>query len=299
MDPGRALGEVAPGEIAGTHAVFAIGRELVVKLYGPLWPADHRQEFAALKVLKGRSLCGGEVALPQLVGAGELPCETPGSGGHVWPYVITRYVEGVPLRDVWPGLSTAGQEALAANLGAVLRELHRLPLSQEAGTWQTWLAAQRAAACDRQREWGDLPDHLVDQIPAFLASAGRVPIPGSQPALLSGDLTWDHVLVGDRHGVTRVVGLIDFGDSLTGDPEYEFALAMPCSLGLLPAACRALLAGYGYGRSADPQLACRMLSYLLLHPYPLVRELPTARRAALAGAPDLETGAMFVWPSFR
>lgn len=303
--------EIKPGRLGGTHAVFTVNDELVVKLYAPFWPGDYRREVAVLRRLTERGRLAGSVELPRLLATGTLDARVPGSGGRDWPYAVTRYVPGVPLGEVWPGLGPDSRRLIASQLGSALAELHRtgfdglqalLPendksaVSSEAAarlTWHQFLTERREGADERQRRWGALPDALVRDLDGFLEGLGPLPRPRWRPALLSCDVTADHVLVVEEAGAWRVCGLIDFGDAMVGDPEYEFVAVYLSALRLDPAAFATLLAAYGH--EADDGLAGRIMAYALLHMYPLFGELPGEVRQRLLLAPDLGTAAQTMW----
>jgi len=303
--------EIEAGRLGGTHAVFTVNDRLVVKLYAPFWPDDHQREAAVLGRLAKRGPLAGSVEVPRLLASGSLDARVPGSGGREWPYAVTRYVPGVPLGEVWPGLGPDARRRVASQLGAALADLHRsgldglealLPAAgRPAGSldaaarraWDLFVSDRRQAASETQRQWGALPDMLARDLDGFLRGLGPLPRPEWRPALLSCDVTADHVLVAGGTEAARVCGLIDFGDAMIGDPEYEFVVVYLSALQLDPAAFAAMLAAYGH--EADVGLGARIMAYALLHKFSLFGELPGEVRRRLLSAPDLETAAQMLW----
>lgn len=68
----------------------------------------------------------------------------------------------------------------------------------------------RATAPERLRRFG-LPEHLVEQVPGYLADA----LPAA--VLVHADITADHVFVDNG----QLVGIIDWGDAIVADRSYE------------------------------------------------------------------------------
>ena len=313
---GIAHQDVEPGSIAGTHAVFTVGRRLVVKFYAPFWRSDYDREVAVLERLRSRPALGGDITLPRLLASGTIGRQSPGSGGKDWPYIVTTFLAGVPLGEVWTSVDAGTRLELAKSLGRALAELHATDLdgldvlspgdrppadrSDRARDWRLaeWLefvAAQSASAQSRHRQWQSLPEHLLADIPGFLSRLGPLPRPGWRPSLLSGDITADHVLLAQAEGRWRIVGLIDFGDATAGDPEYEFVVAYLSALDLDRRALDALLAAYGHQDAGDGLLDRRLMAYMLLHQFPLPAALPPALRARVSTAPDLDEATLVLW----
>ena len=144
----------------------------------------------------------GDIPAPALIASGQLFDSNP-----TWPYLVTERVRGAAIREVNLGAERAAK--VAADLGAIVRRLHTLS-PPEAVEERQPLAALRDEAPARLRNFG-LPEHLVEQVPDFLADA--------EPArtLVHGDITADHVFV-DHDGLTAI---IDWGDALVADRSYE------------------------------------------------------------------------------
>lgn len=192
---GLADGRTEP--VAGVNPTFPtfLYGDVVVKFLGhvPTWPTTYAGERAAL-ALVGRDPA---VLAPRLRGAGRL--------SPAWAYLILDRVPGVEHRLA--GLSRDQQHAVAAQLGVQISRLHRLPT---AGLPRVadWPVGSVTAAAARS----SLPAHLVGQVESFLAGA-----PPVRPVVVHGDINEIHVYVEGG----RLVGLIDWGDTVVADPHYE------------------------------------------------------------------------------
>ena len=298
--------DIQPGRVAGTHAVFIVDQDLVIKLYGPFWPEDQSQELAALRLLGRQPRALGEVRVPHLLFSGVLDARANGSGGQPWPYAVLEFLPGVQLGDIWPSLTGGQRNHLAGQLGSLLANLHGTPIDshegiQRARDWLTFIETQTATAQERHRSWHSLPGHLIDDLPGFLQSTRPLPRPDWRPALLHCDVTAEHVLL-RRHEDRRdkadewlVSGLIDFGDARIGDPEYDFLAVFLSALAMDHLAFKALLKAYGHPLEDGSQLGHRLLAYMLLHVFPVLKDLPQDKRHRLWSATSLEMAASTIW----
>jgi len=108
-----------------------------------------------------------------------------------------------------------------------------------------------------------LPARLVDQIDDYLAA------PSATRRLIHGDLHADHVFVDDA----RLVGVIDWGDALCGDPYYELPALFFGTFGASTSLLRAFLQAYGWEYTSD--FSHRAMTMTLLHEYnPVGGHLP-------------------------
>jgi hygromycin-B 7''-O-kinase len=89
-----------------------------------------------------------------------------------------------------------------------------------------------------------------------------------KPVLLTGEYTPMNFLVKQTQGVWHIDGLIDFGDSMLGLPEYDLlgpgAFLIQGDKSLL----REFLTSYGYAANAlTPALSHQLMALMLLHKY--------------------------------
>jgi hygromycin-B 7''-O-kinase len=232
----------------GSRPVYAVGGRRVLKLYPTVSAPDSVTEARVLEYLHGRL----PVATPELLACGEYE--------NGWRYVLMSQLPGTELAAAWPAIPRPHQDRVVREAGEMLAALHGLdpePLHGILGPadWAGFLAGQRAAALERQRQV-KLPDPWLSQIEDFLES---VPLtPGREGVLLHTEVMREHLVV--TPGTWSLSGLLDFETAMTGDRAYEFAAAGlfvsrgdPRLLGRLLAA---------YGRSFDPR---ELLAYTLLH----------------------------------
>ena len=239
----------------GSLPVYAIGDDLVLKLYPPLFADEHHTEAAVLSAVAGRLA----VPTPAVLANGAL------SG---WGYLLMTRLRGRPLTAAWSDIHGSGQAALARALGVALAALHALPAPRCEAVridWHAFVDTQRRTALARQRARG-LDEMWLRQIPDFLAS---VSLDGAAPAaLLHTEVMREHLLVTRRDDEWRLSGLFDFEPAVRGAPEYEFA-----SVGLFFACgdshlLRQVLLAYGYApEQLNRELSRRLLAYALLHRY--------------------------------
>ena len=259
----------------GTFPTFLAGR-YVVKLFGERFEGAicYQSELAVLRLLRDHPAIPAPTLLADdtLFGAS--------SGAWPWPYLLMTRIDGACWSDA--ALDRAQQESVARQLGMALRHLHALPVPTEPFWQRDWIAEWRATCVERQRRWRLLPDHLIDQIEAFLL----VP-PDADRRLIHADLHDHHVFVEDD----RLVGIVDWGDAIVADPYYELA-----ALHLLTFnADRRLLAAFldGYGWPSDPAFARRAMSMALIYQFDVLHRV--ARATDLAAIPTLEDLADHIW----
>ena len=240
---------------SGSLPVFAIGDELVVKLYPQVFLGEADHEAAWLGHLHARL----PIKTPKLEARGDL---------DGWAYVIMSRLPGRLLSDAWEELKRADQHRLAEDLGHALAALHALEsqnLPSTAKSWPIFVGSQRAGCVARQRKLG-LDEAWLQQIPDFLA---EVELGTSTPDVpLHTEVMREHLFVEEREGRAQLSGLFDFEPSMLGAAEYEFA-----SVGLF-FACgdasifRRVLGAYGYQPGdLNRELQRRCMSWGLLHRY--------------------------------
>ncbi|NBH04939.1 aminoglycoside phosphotransferase family protein [Amycolatopsis sp. SID8362] len=227
----------------GSLPVYAVGDDLVLKLYPPLYRDEIATERTMLEVLHGT------LPTPALKDAGER---------DGWGWLLMERLPGRTLKEAWPTLSTGDKRRLMPEVGELLATLHavddpRLAVLAPAD-WTEFVARQRAKVVEHHRRT-KLDETWVAQIPAFL---DRVDL-GTPPVVpLHTEFMRDHVMVDDG----RVTGLFDFEPAMRGAAEYDFvAVGLFVSSGDGDLLRRFL---GGYGQAVDER---RCLAYALLHVY--------------------------------
>ena len=243
----------------GSVVVF-LSPSWCIKLHPPL-PND--LESCRLEVAVLRHLASAA--------EGRLPIPTPtviASGAiEGWEYFVSTRLPGVAIDDVWSEVSGVERIELAGQLGAGIRAMHELalgPLAEFAHPWQAFVDEQRGRCLDRERDRG-LDPALLGELEAYLQGGDGVAAPAFAPSLLHTEIGPGHVLVADG----RVTGLIDFGDAMIGDPDYDIA-----AVGLFVTrgdarAFRAFCDAYGWTdeQLRRPERSRRLLRHALLHRY--------------------------------
>ena len=254
-------------ERTGTNVVFRVAGGPWIKLYPPPFLEDALRERTGLRATQGL----GGLALPQLRHEGEL---------EGWPYLVLTHLEGHPAGEIWSDLPREAQTDVARQLGEVFARLHASdPTGCDAIREEDWPAYAHglwADAVERQVGHG-LGATWVADLERVLEALGPPPVPARE-VLLHADVTDDHVMLEERAGRWRVTGLIDFGDAMLGDPDYEFAAPLVFLAQRRPAVQRALLEGYGVAPvEVDTDLGRRLVRWCLIHRY---GQIPTFGRFA-------------------
>ncbi|MFG1641258.1 phosphotransferase family protein [Amycolatopsis sp. NPDC049252] len=232
----------------GSLPVYAVGDDLVLKLYPPLYRDEITTERTMLEVLHGT------LPTPRLERTGER---------DGWGHLLMARLPGRALKEAWPSLSTEDRRRLAPELGELLARLHavedpRLDVLAPKD-WPEFVAAQHAKVVEHHRRT-KLDDAWLAQIPAFLDAAD---LGAPRPVPLHTEFMRDHVMVdGDR---PRITGLFDFEPAMRGAAEYDFVAAGLFVSGGDQGFLRDLLRGYGV--EPDEGFPRRCLAYALLHVY--------------------------------
>jgi hygromycin-B 7''-O-kinase len=238
-----------PGQ--GTVLVALVGGELVVKLFPPFLHDHFAFERALLAHLQGRL----GLPTPRLIDSGLV--------GR-WPFFVITQLPGTTLDKLWPTLTEPQRGAALRTIGRTAAEVHSLPLGPMPGfapPWPLFLQGQRERCALRQQRTG-LPQHLLDQLPAFLQAG---PVPSSPDVILTGEYTPFNLL----HDGRALSGMFDFGDGLVGPREYDW-LGPLCFLAEGRAE-RVDAFFEGYGLPFDRSQREPLLRLLLLHRYSALR----------------------------
>jgi hygromycin-B 7''-O-kinase len=241
----------------GTVLVVLLGTDRVLKVYPPFLQDHFAFERGMLPLLADRLA----VPTPRLLA----------DGTHDgWPWLLMTRLAGTPMTTAWPELAEAGRCALLRQIGALIAQVHALPVPASmrplAPVWADFIARQRAGCAARQQRTG-LPAHLLAQLDAFLDG----PIPDGPDVLLTGEYTPMNLLV-DADDGARLAGMYDFGDGLIGPGAYDW-LGPLCFLAAgQPARVAALRDGLGLQAAAwRPDQRHQLLRLMLLHRYSCLR----------------------------
>jgi hygromycin-B 7''-O-kinase len=161
---------------------------------------------------------------------------------------------------------------IAAHLGEMVQHLHRAPIAQltsldhtQAG-WREFVQRRAAESAEAAQWEGILPAPVVAEIPGFLASV----LDGGENAplvLMNGDLTEDHILLRQDNGKWRISGLIDFGDALVGQREYEWIALWFSGLDRDYECLMAFMDSYDPHIKLDDNFFTRAMAFTFLHEF--------------------------------
>jgi len=258
----------------GSRPVYALGSELVLKLFAPYDPDEAEREARFLDVLHGRL----PIATPKLHAVGEL---------DGWGYVLMGRLPGELLVTACPHIERRELRALLNRLGETLRALHTLHdarLAPERSDWPALVRERKETTLALQRTRGLSPQWL-EQIPDFLDAECPTIQAAEAEAPLHTEVMREHLFVEKRRGEWALAGLFDFEPSTVGAAEYEFsAVGVFVSCGDREL-FRDVLVGYGYAENElDHAFERRILAYALLHEYSnlswYLSRLPPPEKAA-------------------
>jgi len=241
----------------GTNIVFSHGKSRVIKIFPPLHKSHFDNEVLTMKHLHHKL----SVITPTIESVGEID--------H-WPYIVMSQLEGTLLEGLWEKLDHSNKIIIIRELGSLIREVHSLPtegLEDIDCHWKEFISKQLKQCVARHKETG-LPDILLQQIPKYLDSIKNLLPIIKKPVILTGEYTPMNFLVDEEAGIWHIHGLIDFGDSMLGLPEYDLlgpgAFLIQGDKILL----REFLSSYGYSpEDMTNALSHKLTALMLLHRY--------------------------------
>lgn len=268
-------GALRPASGGGSALVALLGDDRVLKCYPPTMRDHFDYELGALPLLADRLA----VPTPHLLADGVH---------HGWPWMLMSRLDGAPMTPAWPAMDEAAKCALLRQIGALIAQVHALPvpaaMRPRSLVWADFIARQRAGCAARQRRTG-LPDHLLARLDAFLDG----PIPEGPDVLLTGEYTPMNLLVEGDH----LVGMYDFGDGLIGPAAYDW-LGPLCFLAAgQPARIAALHDGLGFDAPWTVGQRQQLLRLILLHRYSCLRA--QLKLDGWQAAPSFEDLAERLW----
>jgi hygromycin-B 7''-O-kinase len=268
----------------GSNVVYVRDGHEVVKLYCPLFARDHRIEGAVMEHVHGRV----GVDTPEILHRGEL---------EGWPYIITSFVSGMPLQDLWPQLNRDARVSISHQIGELIARWHTiLPDGLDASfeNWPEFIQKQIDTSADRQRDQG-LSEAWVSRLDDYMNSFEVTDFVPSHPVLVNADFIDEHILLTGQSGDWAITGLIDFGDVMAGHREYDL-IAPTIEIMAGERECQiALLKSYGYrDDDINDELRKRLMAWSLLHRFADVPYM--LRKVSAASSPQtVEELARAVW----
>lgn len=241
----------------GTNIVFSYGDNTVIKIFPPCHLDQFKSEILVLKHLQDKL----SIKTPTINYEGEI---------FGWSYIIMSQLDGTLLETLWDTMNHDNKMIIIQELGALIREVHTLPTAGLEAIdchWDRFIHKQITECRERHRSVG-LPNTLVEKIPSYLNTTKDSLVKIEKPVLLTGEYTPMNFLVKQTHGVWHIDGLIDFGDSMLGLPEYDLlgpgAFLIQGDKSLL----KEFLISYGYASNMlTPTLSHQLMALMLLHKY--------------------------------
>lgn len=240
----------------GTNIVFDYGNQSVIKIFPPFHYDQFKGELLVLKHIQGKL----SVMTPTVQHDGDI------SG---WPYIVMTKIPGTLLEGLWDKMDHSNKMIIICELGPLIREVHSLPthgLEEIDSDWPQFINKQ-INSC-QEKHLLALPKPLLKQIPTYLESIEKSLVSITKPVILTGEYTPMNFLVNQVAGVWHIAGLIDFGDSMLGLPEYDLlgpgAFLIQGDKLLL----KEFLLSYGYSKDQmTPALSHQLTALMLLHKY--------------------------------
>ncbi|MCL4507080.1 MAG: aminoglycoside phosphotransferase family protein [Chloroflexi bacterium] len=279
----------------GTFPTFIVDSRWVVKFFGQLFDGADAYDMeltANLMVAED-----GLIPAPHLIGLGSL---FEAQQGWNWPYLIFEYLPGVHLGQVYDAVAANELLLIAQDLGVTVRHLHLINQRyhsfylDNSNAYSRFIGKYRPSCVQRHRVWKALPDHLINQIEDYVLPVHTLTAPTRDPVLLHGDITGDHVLGQLIEGHFTIKGLIDFGDALIGDPDFELIAlhldAFRCNNRMLGE----YLTAYGLPAQSHGAWQHKLMSLTLMHRFNVMRDVVQYLPAA-SSVRTLEELARMVW----
>jgi len=253
---GHGLSNASPHVFStGTNLVIGLDRDVILKMFPPIYRGQFVSERASLTLLRGR-LC---LPIPEIVVEGER---------DGWPYLVITRLPGILGAQAWPSLPEADKERVLAEIGETIAEVQRAPIGALARIEPDWGDFMRGqiAGCRARHERLGLPQKFLRGLDELLRDAAALIPLDSPPVILTGEYIPENFLLRRDGDGWRLAGLIDFGDVMTGRAEYDLLGPSAFMTAGMPRRVRSLFNGFGYS-AADitPELKRRLMALMLLH----------------------------------
>lgn len=200
-----------------SNAVFRIGGQRCLKLYGPNFERQFHAERSALRTLAGHS---STIPAPRFIAARER--------SQLPPYLIMTEIAGATVEESWKTLTRPEQLAIAHEIGTITAAIHRLPPEDLADVERQFggrreyaraMQAERIAQIEtaerlsiRQRD--ALLHYLIGEAQEFL---------DEPPVFTHSDFSHAHIYLAQEAGIVKVTGFIDWAEAMLGPPEWDIA----------------------------------------------------------------------------
>jgi len=196
------------------NAVYRLGGQRYLKLFGPTAERQFHVERAVLRTLEAHS----SISAPHIIAEGN---RRPGP-----PYLVLSEVPGSTAEQVWDILSRSEQLAIARDLGVITAAIHRLPQQELLAVEQQYGGRLEQIRREQARRIAhiDATEALSAQQRSdmihFLKVEAAEHLDGP-PTLAHCELAHNHLYLSRETGAWHVSGLIDWADAMLGPPEWD------------------------------------------------------------------------------
>lgn len=241
----------------GTNIIYHFG-DKVIKLF----PYFHHEQFIAECLVLNH--IEGKLTLdtPKIYHTGDIQSE--------WFYIIMSKIEGVILEEVWPVMSHENRLTIIQELGVLIKQVHQLPVENLAEincSWKDFIDNQISSCIENHRE-KHLPYNLIQQIPAYIEQVKSGLYEDKHVVLLTGEYTPMNILVTKTTDTWHITGLVDFGDAMLGNYEYDLLGPAAFLIQGDEKLLRSFLCSYGYSPDQlNTKLSHKLTALMLLHKY--------------------------------
>lgn len=241
--------------LTGTNLVVDLNGSSVLKLFPPFNSSQFVSERATLRLLDGKL----SVPIPQIIAEGER---------EGWSYLIMTRLQGILGSEAWPTLAEPQKERVLRQIGRTIADVQSVApgeLSTFEPTWPNFIAGQIAGCVERHRRQG-LASGLLSDLEELLRDVpATVPL-DAPPVILTGEWIPENFLLAEELGQWRLAAVIDFGDVMTGWPEYDLLGPSAFMCAGLPNRVRSLFEGYGLEpKMLGAAMRRRLLMLMVLH----------------------------------
>lgn len=199
------------------NAVFQLGNQQILKLYGPTSERQFHVERSTLQMLAKQS----KVPAPRFVTAKERD--------HLPHYLIMSEMTGATLQDSWENLTRSEQLAIAHEIGKITAATQQLPQNSLAQVEQKlgsrnddYIQAMQVDRLTDIESSDTLSVRQQNELRDFLFGEARELL-NEPPVFTHSDLSHAHIYLAQEAGTWCVSGFIDWAEAMLGPPEWDIA----------------------------------------------------------------------------
>lgn len=241
-------------DVYRNSAVFRIGNQRILKLYGPTSERRFYIESSVLQTLVDHT---NTIPAPHFIAARER--------SQLPPYLIMTEIVGATVEDSWESLTRSEQLAIAYEIGTITAGVHRLPAnklvevewqfggrSEYAKQMQTERIAQIKIAEQLTNGQRDaLLDYLLGEAQDFL---------DEPPVFTHSDFSHAHIYIAREKDKVKITGFIDWAEAMLGPAEWDIAFHWFWTINQDPEAMRECLKAFYPDGQLPERFARRCLS---------------------------------------